>query len=63
MYMLKKGVPPFEIVEGPMAGRRFVPGQSYAEIPDQEKDRFEKVKSAKPAASKAKDKQEVNEDA
>jgi|GEM_PF-3151337 hypothetical protein len=45
MYMLKKGQEAFVVVDGPMAGRRFEPGRRYAEIPPQEKGRFEKIKA------------------
>jgi len=48
MYMLKKGQPAIEIVDGPMAGRKFVPGVEYAEVPPQEKHRFSEVKKAAP---------------
>jgi len=50
MYRLKKGQEAFELVDGPMAGRKFVPGRSYEEIPAQEKRRFEKI--SKPAAAR-----------
>ncbi len=49
MYRLKKGQPPIEVVDGPMAGRSFIPGQAYKDIPATEKCRFEKVKAVAPA--------------
>ncbi len=44
MYRLKDTVPEFEVVDGPLAGRIFRHGETYTEIPPQEKTRFEKVK-------------------
>lgn len=51
MFKLKKGQEAFEVVDGPMAGRKFTPGVEYAEVPPQEKQRFAEVKEpkAKPA--------------
>lgn len=45
---LKKGQPSFEMVEGPFARQRFVPGKVYekAEIPEGELARFTQVKTA-----------------
>ena len=43
MYKLKATSAAFEVVDGPFAGRKYLHGQKYAEIPTQEKDRFEKV--------------------
>ncbi|HHL35498.1 MAG TPA: hypothetical protein ENJ30_14155 [Desulfobulbaceae bacterium] len=45
-YRLKKGQPSFEMVDGPMTGHSFIPGQEYElqEIPAAEKGRFETVK-------------------
>ncbi len=59
MYRLKKGQPSIEVVDGPMAGRSFVPGQAYEdkEIPAAEKSRFEKIR--KPAARPEKAKESV----
>ena len=39
-YRLKKGQPPFEVVDGDMAGHRFEPGQEYDQVPAAEKHRF-----------------------
>ncbi len=44
-YKLKPNQPDFEVVDGPMAGRKFVAGQTYTEIPPQEKNKFEKIDS------------------
>jgi len=44
MWKLKKGQPSFEVVDGPLAGHRFQPGQEYKTIPSGEKRRFEKIK-------------------
>lgn len=51
MWQLKKNQPPFEAVDGEFAGRQFVHGPLYKEIPGNDKDRFEQVKpvAAKPA--------------
>lgn len=40
-YKLKSGVPDFETVDGPMAGRKFVSGKTYETIPREEADKFE----------------------
>ena len=50
MYQLKKGQEAFMPVEGPLAGRKFVPGQNYAEIPPNEARRFTEIHPAAPAA-------------
>ncbi len=51
---LKKGQPTIEIVEGDFKGRRYAPGQEYdkAEIPEEELDRFVKVKAAPKSSAK-----------
>ncbi len=41
MFRLKKTSAAFEIVDGPLAGRKYLPGQTYAEIPPEHRDRFE----------------------
>ena len=43
MYKLKRGVQAFDVVDGPFAGRKFVPGKEYAEVPPQEKHKFDIV--------------------
>ena len=48
MYKLKKGQPGFEVVDGPMKGKKFEPGKVYKDIPPQERHRFEEVKKEKP---------------
>jgi hypothetical protein len=59
-YRLKPGVESFEVVDGPMAGRKFLRGQSYSEIPPGEKEKFEKVQSSKVQGSKAEKTKTVN---
>lgn len=41
MWTLKPNQPPFEMVDGPLAGRAYRHGQEYAEIPETENHRFE----------------------
>ena len=41
MWTLKPNHPPFEMVDGPLAGRAYRHGQQYAEIPEAEAYRFE----------------------
>lgn len=57
MYVLKKGQPPIEVVDGPMTGRSYFPGMEYSQIPDEERRRFEKKKNvpAKPVTTKNKE--------
>ena len=43
-YQLKKGVESFEVVDGPYAGRKYMRGKIYTDIPPQEKRKFEEVK-------------------
>jgi hypothetical protein len=45
-HKLKSGQPAFESVDGPFAGRRFVPDFVYAEIPPGEEHRFERADKA-----------------
>ena len=55
MYILKKGQPSFEMVEGSLAGHEFVPGTQYENIPAGERHRFETKKkktAAKPVKAK-----------
>lgn len=47
MYRLKKGQDSIKIMSGPFAGRHFKRGLQYAEIPPEEKHRFEKVPEPK----------------
>lgn len=58
-YTLKPNQSPFEVVDGPLAGRKYVRGPNYTEIPQNEAHRFQvvpepaKAKAAvKPAATK-----------
>lgn len=45
-YKLKKGIESFQVVDGAFAGRKFAKDKEYsdAEIPPEEKHKFEKVK-------------------
>jgi len=45
MYQLRRGQPAIEIVDGPMAGRKFRPGVQYAEVPPGEMHRFEALRA------------------
>jgi hypothetical protein len=47
-YQLKSGVESFEVVDGPMAGRKFVRGKVYSEIPPGEEKKFKPVEPVKP---------------
>ncbi|OPY74716.1 MAG: hypothetical protein A4E64_02138 [Syntrophorhabdus sp. PtaU1.Bin058] len=42
-YRLKSNEAPFEVVDGPMAGRKFSAGETYTEVPPQEAHRFEEI--------------------
>ena len=44
MYQLKPGCESFTVVDGPFAGRSYVPGRDYEDVPPQEKRRFREVK-------------------
>lgn len=46
MYRLKKNEPNFEIVDGPMAGRRYEHGKSYTKAPAGYRRRFKRIKAA-----------------
>lgn len=46
-YRLKPGAESFDVVDGPLAGRRYRKSETYTEIPPSEKHRFEPVKPAK----------------
>jgi len=57
-YKLKSNVEAFEMVDGPMTGRKFKAGEVYDSIPPQYSSRFdvidppEKSKAAEPAPKK-----------
>ncbi len=55
MYELKKNKPEFEQISGPLAGRKFVHGKQYEDIPSEHKARFEQVKTKPAAKTAAKD--------
>jgi len=46
-YRLKKGQEAFQAVDGPFAKRRYTQGVEYADIPPQEKHKFEMPKEKK----------------
>ena len=47
-YKLKKGIENFQVVDGAFAGRKFVRGKAYGEVPPEEKGKFEEIKSEIP---------------
>ncbi len=51
MYKLKSDVPDFQMTDGPFALRKFVAGETYAEIPESEKSRFDEI--PEPGAKKS----------
>jgi hypothetical protein len=48
MYRLKTGQESFTPVEGPLAGRDFVPGKLYREIPPGTEGKFQKIPDEAP---------------
>jgi len=46
-YKLKKGIENFQVVDGAFAGRKFVRGKVYGEVPPEEKKKFEEIKPEK----------------
>ena len=44
----------FEVVDGPYAGRKYKRGKAYADIPPEEKQKFEKIKEPAPVEEKSK---------
>ena len=42
-YKLKPGFEAFDVVDGPLAGRKFKRGVLYSEIPENEASKFEEV--------------------
>jgi hypothetical protein len=46
-YKLKKGIENFDVVDGAFAGRKFVRGKVYGEVPPEEKKKFEEIKPEK----------------
>jgi hypothetical protein len=50
-YKLKPGQPAIEMVDGPLAGRKYVPRMTYTEIPKELADRFEEVVTPPPVPS------------
>lgn len=45
MYRLKSNVADFTVVDGKFAGRNYRAGETYDEIPPEEKNKFEKLGS------------------
>ncbi len=52
-YKLKKGIENFDVVDGPFAGRKFVRGKAYGEVPPEEKRKFEEIKPIKARGQKS----------
>ena len=50
MYRLKANQPPFEMVDGPMAGQKFAHGLVYTDLPPGEQARFELIDPPAPPA-------------
>jgi hypothetical protein len=46
MYKLKTSEPAFEVVDGKFAGRKYRHGQTYQEIPPEEKDKFDRIEQS-----------------
>ena len=46
-YKLKTGIENFDVVDGPFAGRKFVRGKEYGEVPSEEKRKFEEIRNQK----------------
>jgi len=44
-YRLKQTSPEIDVVDGPLAGRKFKHGEVYEEIPEGDKGRFEEVET------------------
>lgn len=61
-YRLKKNEPAFEVVDGPLAGRKFGHGLVYDEVPKNESRRFEKLEEAPVAPAKAAAKKDAGGD-
>ena len=52
-YKLKANVENFEVVDGPLAGRKFRGGEVYQEVPPQDAGRFEEISTPQTAAAAA----------
>ena len=52
-YKLKKGIENFQVVDGAFAGRKFVRGKVYGEVPAEEKKKFDEIKPAVISEKKA----------
>lgn len=47
-YKLKPNQESFQSVDGPFDGRKFLSGQTYAEIPPEEAEKFEEINPVDP---------------
>lgn len=59
-YRLKRGQERFQVVDGPLENREFIPGVIYQEIPEREAGRFEEVVATQPTTKKSKTAAEVD---
>lgn len=50
MYELKLGVPAFEVVDGPFAGRKYNAGVLYKEVPPEEAHKFIEIEDTENTA-------------
>ncbi len=53
MYRLKKTSAAFELVDGPLVGRKYLHGKLYAEIPPEHRGRFEAIETRPEAQAAA----------
>ena len=51
-YRLKANVESFEVVDGPFAGRKYVSGEIYTDIPPGEKGKFDTIAAIEEQVSK-----------
>ena len=50
-YKLRKGIENFQVVDGAFAGRKFVRGKVYGEVPPEEKKKFDEIKPEIPGST------------
>lgn len=55
MFKLKSNQESFRVIHGPFAGRQFLRGVTYAEVPSEEKHKFEDLSHAEPQSPQRKD--------
>jgi len=53
MFTLKKGAESFQVVDGPLAGKRYVRGKAYKQVPPEERAKFEEIKPPEAKDKKA----------